>query len=285
MKDTWRIIDLIKWGEKYFKQKGFINPKNEIEWLICNLLDCKRLDIYMRYDETLSKSQLTKLRSWIKRRTKKEPNQYIKGSCDFYGRQFIVNQKVLIPRPETERIIDIALDYLENNAGSFILDIGTGSGCLGITIALERDDSIVKGIDYSNEIINIAQINSDNLNAKNISFSKMDILKELPNRSFDLILSNPPYISNTEYRVLMEDVKDFEPKLALTDSNDGLTFYKRFANVLNELLSKGGMLIIEVGLGSHSLQVKNIFENAGYNNIKTFDDYNGDQRVITINLN
>ena len=285
MKETWRIIDLIKWGEKYFKQKGFINPKNEIEWLICDLLNCKRLDIYMRFDEPLSISQLTKLRSWIKRRSSKEPNQYIKGSCDFYGRQFIVNQKVLIPRPETERIIDIALDHLENNAGSFILDIGTGSGCLGITIALEKVDSIVKGIDYSNEIINIAQRNSDNLNAKNISFARMDILKELPNRSFDLILSNPPYISRTEYRVLMKDVKDFEPELALTDSNDGLTFYKRFANVLNELLSKDGMLIIEVGLGSHPLQVKNIFENAGYKNIKTFDDYNGDQRVITINLN
>ena len=128
MKETWRIIDLIKWGEKYFKQKGFINPKNEIEWLICDLLNCKRLDIYMRFDEPLSISQLTKLRSWIKRRSSKEPNQYIKGSCDFYGRQFIVNQKVLIPRPETERIIDIALDHLENNAGSFILDIGTGSG-------------------------------------------------------------------------------------------------------------------------------------------------------------
>ena len=285
MKDTWRIIDLIKWGEKYFKQKGFINPKNEIEWLICDLLDCKRLDIYMRFDEPLSKSQLTKLRSWIKRRSKKEPNQYIKGSCDFYGRQFIVNQKVLIPRPETERIIDIALDYLEHNAGSSILDIGTGSGCLGITIALEKVDSIVKGIDYSNEIISIAQRNSDNLNAKNISFARMDILKELPNRTFDLILSNPPYISRAEYRVLMKDVKDFEPELALTDSNDGLTFYKRFANVLNELLSKDGMLIIEVGLGSHPLQVKNIFENAGYNNIRTFDEYNGDQRVITINLN
>ena len=109
MANSWRVIDLIQWAESFFKERSFDKPRAEIEWLLCYLLDCERLDLYLRYDEPLSRVQLETLRILVKRRLNKEPLQYIVGVCDFYGREFFVTPDVLIPRPETERLIDIAL--------------------------------------------------------------------------------------------------------------------------------------------------------------------------------
>ena len=147
MSKNWRVIDIITWGETFFNKRQFENPKTEIEWLLCSLLDCTRLDIYMRFEEILIQSQLNKLRSWVIRRSNNEPLQYITGSCEFYGRKFKLSPKVLIPRPETERLIDVALDFTINKPDPSILDIGTGSGCIAITMGLEKPDSTVLGID------------------------------------------------------------------------------------------------------------------------------------------
>jgi release factor glutamine methyltransferase len=149
MPSTWRVIDLIHWAESYLKEKKFDNPRAEIEWLLCALLDCNRLNVYLRFEEPLSQSQLTTLRSWVKRRLKNEPLQYITGSCDFYGRQFLINSQVLIPRPETERLIDIAIEKMKGIDSPTILDVGTGSGCIATTLGLEIPASKVLGLDVS----------------------------------------------------------------------------------------------------------------------------------------
>ena len=126
---TWRIIDIVNWAEKYFSQNQFTNPKLEIEWLLRSLLKCNKLDIYLRFEEPLDKKQLSVLKSWIKRRVKNnEPLQYITGSCEFYGRRYILNSKVLIPRQETERLIDIVIDKSKLVEYPDIIDVGTGSG-------------------------------------------------------------------------------------------------------------------------------------------------------------
>jgi len=282
MSKTWRIIDLIHWSESYFKEKEFNNPRFEIEWLLCSLLECSRLDLYMRFDEPLSKSQLSSLRKWVKRRLKKEPLQYITGSCDFYGRQFIVNPDVLIPRPETERLIDEAIKCIQNIKSPKILDIGTGSGCIAITMAMERSDAHVLGIDNSEESLCVAKKNSSILNANNLFFEKMDIQKTTPEDKFDIIVSNPPYVSKKEMATLMTDVKDFEPDVALTDFDDGLTFYRRFTDILPTILSDGSSMVLEVGLGNHPKQAASIFKEAGYSDLDIISDYNGDQRVLII---
>ncbi len=283
MSKTWRIIDLINWSELYFKQNAFDNPRYEIECLLCSLLECGRLDLYMRFDEPLTKLHLRTLRSWVKRRIKHEPLQYITGSCSFYGREFLVSPDVLIPRPETERLIDVSIETVIDKKSPSILDIGTGSGCIAITMALEIPDSSVLGVDISPSAKNIAILNRKNFKAKNTTFVEMDILQKIPEKNFDLILSNPPYISKEELPTLMEEVKYFEPKIALTDNDDGLTFYNRYAEIAKALLKKDGYLILEVGIGNHPKIVESIFRKSGYNDIKTFKDYNGDTRIILIN--
>ena len=173
MPKTWRIIDLIKWAESYFKEKGFENPRGEIEWLLRSLLNCTRIDVYLRFEEPLSKSQLSILRAWVMRRLEKEPLQYITGSCDFYGREFLVNKDVLIPRPETERLIDISLDKLKEINLPSIIDIGTGSGCIAITLGNEIPGAMVLGVDISAEALLIANRNKESLRADNTSFKEI----------------------------------------------------------------------------------------------------------------
>ena len=284
MSKIWRVIDLIHWSESYFKDKAFQNPRSEIEWLLCSLLKCGRLDLYMRFEEPLSKVQLSTLRNWVKRRLKKEPLQYITGSCDFYGREFLVAPKVLIPRPETERLIEESIKSLESFQSPKILDIGTGSGCIGITLAKEIKDSLVVGLDKSSESILIAEKNSIRLNVNNISFTQMDILKDYPKDKFDLVISNPPYIPKNDMPELMEDVRDFEPEIALTDFGDGLTFYRRFVKILPNIVSRKSLLVVEVGIGDHPDNVLSILKESGYSDIKIINDYNGDRRVFRIKI-
>ena len=284
MPSTWRVIDLIHWAETYLKEKEFDNPRAEIEWLLCALLDCNRLNVYLRFEEPLSQSQLTILRNWVKRRLQNEPLQYITGSCDFYGRQFLINSKVLIPRPETERLVDIAIEKIKGINSPSILDVGTGSGCIATTLGLEIPDSKVMGVDISLDALEVANENKAKLCSENVLFIEMDILNTLPTKLFDLLISNPPYIPKNEMENLMKDVKDFEPVIALEDENNGFTFYKRFAEIGRTLVKPGAWFVLEVGMGDHPSMVKSIFSNSGYLNVELIKDYNGDNRVLVVQV-
>ena len=283
MSRQWRIIDLITWAETYFKDKGFENPRNEIEWLIRSVLSISRIDVYLNFDRLLSLKELKKLKSFVNRRLKKEPLQYITESCEFYGREYFVNNNVLIPRPETETLIDLALESLKGLSSPKILDIGTGSGCLAITLAAEISNSRVTGIDISNEAINVANINKSKNKLKNISFKKIDILRQTINDQFDLIISNPPYITKDELVNVIKDVKEYEPLIALTDGADGLTFYRRFFSIAKQSLKRYGSMLLEVGIDTHPKEVQDIFIKQGFINTRLFKDLNGDDRVIIIN--
>ena len=284
MPSTWRVIDLIYWAETYLKEKEFDNPRAEIEWLLCALLDCNRLNVYLRFEEPLSQSQLTTLRSWVKRRLKNEPLQYITGSCDFYGRKFLINSQVLIPRPETERLIDIAIEKLKGIDSPTILDVGTGSGCIATTLGLEIPASKVLGVDISLDALEVANENKAKLCSENVLFIEMDILNRFPEKLFDLLVSNPPYIPKNEMENLMKDVKDFEPVIALEDENNGFTFYKRFAEIGRTLVKPGAWFVLEVGMGDHPSMVQSIFSNSGYLNVELIKDYNGDNRVLVVQV-
>ena len=285
MPKPWRLIDIIKWGEQFFKDRDFDSPRAEIEWLLCSLLKTDRLQIYLKYDMPVSDAMLKTLRSWIRRREKKEPLQYITGACEFYGREFCVNSDVLIPRPETERIIDIAIrEYKKINQRPSILDIGSGSGCISITMALEISASNVLGLDSSSNANKLARENSLKLKAKNVLFHDMDILSNFPTEKFDIVISNPPYIPKNELNTIMPDVINFEPHIALTDSFDGLTFYRRYAKLCQNLVRDNGIFLLEVGIGNHCDEVEKIFRIEGYNNISRFKDFNNDERVLLIQL-
>ena len=283
-KQVWRIIDLIEWGEDYFKQHKFDSPKQEIEWLLCDLLDHKRVDLYINFEQKVPNDKLALLKKWIKKRLKRMPLQYITGVTEFYGNKYFLNDDVLIPRPETERLVDISLECINKLSHPRILEVGTGSGCISISIALMRGDAKILSIDISQNALNKAQENSDYHKTNNVKFLNLDFLKEIPSERFDIIVSNPPYIPLEEMKNIMIDVKEYEPKIALTDFNDGLVFYDRFADLGSKLLKKEGWMVLEVGIDDHPEKVTKLFKSKGYSNIELVSDYNKDKRVLTVKI-
>ena len=283
IKKTWRIIEIIKWGEEYFKLKGFENPKQEIEWLLCDLLQLKRIDLYLKFEDIINKSKLKKLKSWIKRRIQREPLQYITGKVEFYGLKFISTPQALIPRPETERLVDITLNSLEKIPEPKILEIGTGSGCVSIAVSNKKPRANILSLDISKNALELAEINAKSNNCKNINFLEMDFLNEIPDGRFDILISNPPYIPQKEIENIMPEVKDYEPRIALTDFEEGLNFYYRIAKVGRTLIPNG-IIILEVGLGNHPQKVFSLFKEAGFDQLELIKDYNNNERILKINI-
>lgn len=283
-KKIWRIIDIINWGEEYFRFKGFENPKQEIEWLLCDLLNYKRIDLYLEFENTISDSKLDQLKGWVKRRRTREPLQYITGQTQFYGYPFKVSPDVLIPRPETERVVDVVLHTIGNITKPRILEVGSGSGCMAVSIGAEKQNAYILSIDISKPAIDQARKNADLNATTNVDFMVLDFLKELPEGQFDLLVSNPPYIPLNEFGTTMPEIHNHEPQIALTDNRDGLTFYQRFAEVAKELVKPGGWVIMEVGLGDHPAKAMEIFQSGGYKNLGLITDFNGDKRVLKIQI-
>ena len=280
----WRVIDILNWGEDYFKSKGFENPKQEIEWLLCDLLNYKRIDLYVQFEQPIHRPQLKQLREWIKRRIGREPLQYITGKTEFYGHKFNITPDVLIPRPETERVVDVALYSIGNIKTPKVLEVGSGSGCIAIAMGAERNDALIESVDVSETAITQAEKNADLNELSNIDFKVMDFLKEIPEGRFDLLVSNPPYIPEKEMSETMPEVHQYEPKIALTDERDGLTFYRRFAEVGKSLIKPGGWMVLEVGLGKHPSKAVDIFQSVGYTQLELIPDYNSDERVLKIQI-
>ena len=283
IKTTWRIIEIIKWGEEYFKIKGFENPKQEIEWLLCDLLQLKRIDLYLKFEDIINKSKLKKLKNWIKRRIEREPLQYITGKVEFYGLKFISTPQALIPRPETERLVDITLNSLKKIPEPKILEIGTGSGCVSIAVSNKKPRANILSLDISKNALELAEINAKSNNCKNINFLEMDFLNEIPDGRFDILISNPPYIPQKEIENIMPEVKNYEPRIALTDFEEGLNFYYRIAKVGRTLIPNG-IIILEVGLGNHPQKVFSLFKEAGFNQLELIKDYNNNERILKINI-
>ena len=280
----WRVIDILNWGEDYFKIKGFESPKQEIEWLLCDLLNYKRIDLYVQFEQPIHRPQLKQLKEWIKRRIGREPLQYITGKTEFYGHKFNITVDVLIPRSETERVVDVALYSIGNIKTPKVLEVGSGSGCIAIAMAAERNDALIESVDVSERAITQAEKNADLNELSNIDFKVMDFLKEIPEGRFDLLVSNPPYIPEKEMSETMPEVHQYEPKIALTDERDGLTFYRRFAEVGKSLIKPGGWMVLEVGLGKHPSKAVDIFQTAGYTQLELIPDYNSDERVLKIQI-
>ena len=283
-KENWRIIDLINWGEDYFYKNDFESPKQEIEWLLCDLLNYKRVDLYINFDEIVLPIKLKLLKKWIKKRLKRMPLQYITGNTEFYGKKFFLNKDVLIPRQETERLIDISLECIKQINNPKILEVGTGSGCIAISLALEREDAQVVSIDISESALQKAKENAEYHKTKNVSLSKVDILNDLPRGKYDMLISNPPYISYDEMQNIMVDVKDFEPEIALTDFKDGLQFYSRLSDIGPLLIKEDGWMLLEVGINDHSKKVLNLFKSKGFKDIELLSDYNNNKRVLRVKI-
>ncbi|MBI4810571.1 MAG: peptide chain release factor N(5)-glutamine methyltransferase [Ignavibacteriales bacterium] len=225
--NTWSVLDLIEWSTRYLTDKGFDDARLNVELLLCHVLNCQRIDLYLRYDMILKSAELSSYKTLFQRRLTHEPLQYILGKTEFMGLTLIVNPEVLIPRPETEVLVERVLEMSKKYPTEFIrfLDIGVGCGCIAISLAKYIDQSLVEAIDISKDALDVAAKNVNHYHLENrISLIQADVLKDLPTfqySPFDVIVSNPPYISKNEFETLQPEVKDYEPGIASTDYING----------------------------------------------------------------
>ena len=214
-----------------------------------------------------------------KRAVEKIPVQYILGYEGFYGRNFKVNKNVLIPRPETELLVEQCIKMAVEKNSKTILDIGTGSGAIAITLAKELPNAKVLACDISEEALEVAKENGKLLEANNIKFEKSDVFSGVKFKEFDMIVSNPPYIPKEEYETLQVEVKMHEPSLALTDNKDGLYFYKKISREAVDYLKQEGVLAFEVGYNQGE-EVRELMEKAGFKNVLVLKDYQNLDRIV-----
>ena len=273
-----RIIDLINWGTEHLTESGISNARREMEWLLCDVLECERIDLYIRFDDFMEEERLGWLHNMINRRIAGEPFQHIIGKAPFYGRDFKVNQNVLVPRPETEIIINC---LKKNVAVSTLLDVGTGSGCLAITCALENIADNVYATDISDAALEVACDNLKFYDVECINISQHNFLKQNFKTKFDVVISNPPYIAKNDMDSLPGEVINYDPRYALTDGQDGLQFYYRFAEQFVNLLNPDGYLLLEFGGNKQKISVEQVFSQCGLHT-KFFKDLQDDWRVVEV---
>lgn len=258
--------------------------KQEAEWLLSSLLNCSKSELYLQKNE-LSEKQCELFQDWISRRIKGEPAQYIAGWTEFYGHRFNVNKSVLIPRAETEILVDVAIYTLQELEKHQIVDIGTGSGCIAISVAAEIPSASVLGLDISPEALVTAEENAFINKLLNVQFLQTDFLQFTPSEPvYDGLLMNPPYIPTNEMDTLMKEVRDYEPDLALTDHEDGLTFYRHLADTAQKWVRPGGWLILEVGLGEHPQKAITCFDTKGFAQLELIADFNTDDRILKVQV-
>jgi len=276
------VLESIKLSTEFLTNKGIESPRVNAELMLAKILNCKRLDLYLSFDRPLNEQETNLYREFIRRRSKFEPLQYILGSVEFYGMEFIVDKSVLIPRPETEILVETILNSFNKEDELNILDIGTGSGIIAISLAKYLPSSSVTAIDLSESALNKAKENAKLNEVENqINFMSSDITTSdfKHQNNFDIIVSNPPYISLDEYQNLAPELRLYEPKSALTDNSDGLNFYRIICRESNSLLKKGGKLFFELGQGQ-SKEVSDLMMKENFSNIIIKKDYQNIDRVI-----
>lgn len=276
------VLNALKKTTEFLEKKGIESARVNAEIMLAHILKCKRLQLYLSFDRPLNDNEKNLYREFLLRRINHEPVQYITGNVDFYGLDFQVNRSVLIPRPETEILVETIIKNTNVNDETNILDIGTGSGNIAISLAKHLPNSKITAIDKSKEALKIAVKNSELNNVKErINFIENDILidQKIFDNVFDIVVSNPPYVSKEEYNNLEPELNKYEPSIALTDFSDGTIFYNSISNQVKNFLNTNGKLFFELGAGQ-SKKVKEFMEQNNFYNIQIIKDYQNHDRVI-----
>ena len=253
---------------------------NEAELVLTHVLNCDRLSLYLNKDIDLGEDKSLLISSILKRRIKGEPVQYILGTTEFMGLEFKVDKRVLIPRPETEILVEAAIEAIKESGitSPEILDLGTGSGCIAISLAKNIPDCKITATDISPEALEVATRNAY-LNQVQIEFMRSDLFAALGPQRFDLIISNPPYVSTQELNTLAKEIS-FEPVLALEAGFDGLDFYRRIISQAAGWLKEGGLLVFEVGQNQAGRVRDMLRWREKFDDVSIIKDYNNIQRVV-----
>ena len=276
MKD-WTILEILNWTREHFQEKKIENARLNAELLITHVLNLKRLELYMNFDQVVSRDDRETIKQMLIRRAKNEPLQYILGETEFYGYKFKVNSSVLIPRPETELLVEKVLENADGIRN--VLEIGTGSGCIAITLAKELELESIDAVDISPETLLTAKKNAEFHKVK-INFFRSDLFSEVTSQ-YDLIISNPPYISKTDFEDLPLEIQKFEPRSALLAPEEGLYFYRKILEDAGTHLKENGKIYFEIGHDQKD-RIKLIAEKNGFMNIEFMKDLNGYDRIMLI---
>jgi len=279
----WTIESLLRWAMDDFRARGIESPRLDAELLLARALGATRIQLIVDAKRPLAPEELGRMREMVRRRRAREPIAYILGEREFYGRMFRVDARVLVPRPDTETLVDVALARTRAVSMSMrALDLCTGSGCVAITLARERPTACVYASDVSPDALAVARENALRLGAYNVAFRQGDLFAAVdPALRFDLVTANPPYIPSGDLATLQLDVRDHEPRLALDGGADGLTLLRRVVAEAPARLVPGGVLAVEVGAGEAPV-VAGLFEQAAaFSGVAVQRDYARIERVVS----
>lgn len=279
---TWTIGALVKWATDDFRARGIESPRLDAEVLVAFALGIDRTRVIIESARPLEPAELALLRELVRRRRAREPIAYLRGEREFYGRTFRVDPRVLIPRPDTEALVEVALARTARVSLSMRqLDLCTGSGCVAITMARQRPTSDVLASDLSADALVVARHNAYRLGAYNVAFIESDLFADVPaGARFDVITANPPYIASGDLDGLMPDVRDFEPRAALDGGPDGLDLVRRIVRGAPAFLDDDGVLAMEIGAGE-APATRALFDAAGYRDVAVDRDYAKIERVVS----
>lgn len=256
------------------------NARFEAELIVMSAVGINRTQLVLDSRRDVTEEQRERVSEMVKRRQSGEPLQYILGECEFMSLDFYVESGVLIPRSDTETLVEAVIEKTDENKNMKILDICTGSGCIGISTAHFRSSAYVDLIDISDKAIEIAKKNIVRNNVQSrVKVQKMDILNEYPSEKYDIVVSNPPYIETEVIDTLQTEVKNHEPRLALDGGEDGLIFYRRITEIAPEILKKGGMLAFEIGY-NQGKAVSALMEK-NFCDVRIIQDFSKNDRVVT----
>ena len=283
--DTWTILSLIEWSANHFSSKLVDSPRLTAELLLSHVLGCRRIELYTNFDRVLSPDELARYKAVLKRRLAHEPVQYIIGSTEFMGLKLEVDRRTLIPRPETELLVEHVVESARGRGSRpvRILEIGAGSGNIAVSLAKLIPSSEVIALDISTDALEVARGNA-RLHAVEgrVKFTAFDIMGrdgEYEAEPFDFVISNPPYIPAADIPSLPPEIREYEPLIALRDSGDGLSFFRRIGETGARLLKSDGRLFVEIGFNQRDA-VCSILGDLGYAPVRSFRDYAGIDRVV-----
>jgi release factor glutamine methyltransferase len=282
--DAWTIQRILSWSTEFLRGKGSPSARLDAELLLAHALGLSRIQLYTGFDKPVLASEREPVRDFLRRRGAGEPVAYITGRKEFMGLAFTVSPAVLIPRPETEVLVEtVQAAFKGASPPARILDVGTGSGCIAVALAKHFPSAAVTAWDVSEAALAVAAENARRLEADNIAFERVDAARPdvwdaAP--AFDLIVSNPPYIGETERAGLAVSVRDYEPAAALFAGQDGLEFYRHLVRHAATRLGRGGWLGLEIGFAQAAAVVA-LLTDAGFADVKVARDYDRHDRVVT----
>jgi release factor glutamine methyltransferase len=282
MTEVWTIGRVVRWAADDFRTRGIENPRLEAEILLASALGLERMRVIIEPERPLVGNELARYRDMIQRRRKGEPVAYILGQREFYGRVFKLDRRVLVPRPDTEILVEVALVRTARcSMSARVLDLCTGSGCVAITLAAERPTLRVDAVDLSADAITVARENAIRLGAVfPVRWLVGDLFAPIDAEGYDLITANPPYIPESEIATLPADIRAFEPHAALSGGADGLEVTRRIVRDAPRFLGESGVLAVEIGSGQGD-QVAGLFAEAGFVDVERKKDYGGHERVVS----